>query len=52
MDDFQRKNYEKLLATLDHIELTDKEEKTLQWLAAVETDSIENIISIFNKLSQ
>lgn len=52
MTDLQKQNYEKLLVALEHIELSDKEKGTLEWLAGFETYSVENIVSIFKKLSQ
>ena len=42
-------NKNKLKNTLEGIELTEGEKKTIEWLASWETETIDNICSIIEK---
>lgn len=45
----KNKNMEMLLNTLGNIEITEGEQRTLEWLSGWETSSIENICNLINK---
>ena len=43
--------YMRLKSVLEDIELSEQEEKTLQWLSEWEPDTVDNIVSIMQKLN-
>lgn len=45
----QEKQYKRLIAALEGLELTDSEMSTLKWLAGWDYIAINNIISLFKK---
>lgn len=53
MKSYQETNYQKLLDAIGpSVILTDAELKSLMWLAGRETQTVENVVSIFEKTSR
>lgn len=53
MKTFQIENYQKLLNAIESgVVLTDKEIRSLMWLATCETETAENIINVINKVKR
>lgn len=51
MKTFREENYRKLLNAIESgVVLTDKEIKSLMWLATCESETVENICSVINKV--
>jgi hypothetical protein len=46
--DWEQENYDKLKAALG-IDVTEKEDRTLRWLAGWDHITIENLVSIFQR---
>ena len=46
--DWEQENYDKLRAALG-IDVTEKEDRTLRWLAGWDHITIENLVSIFQR---
>lgn len=46
--DWEQENYDKLRAALG-IDVTEKEDRTLRWLAGWDHTTIENLVSIFQR---
>lgn len=45
-------NYESIIKALGPVELTQQEQKCLEWLAGWEKETVDSIISIFGKVKQ
>jgi hypothetical protein len=50
MEEWEKRNFDRLTEAIGEVELTERENRTLQWLSGCENSSIDNIISIFRKI--
>ena len=50
MDEYEKRNFEKMKAALEGVELTASEIRTLEWLSGYVKVTIDNMVSIFQKI--